>query len=115
MRRTKFVKLDFMQLRWPEAEGPDRKASRHTGCPTTQGWTLPSCAIDPAILTVWPKEVVVLELKVTATVGTGVAHPLGTVVEVGLVDDVRTLLEVGGGDPVPVILMSVHVKYTCGV
>jgi hypothetical protein len=34
------VKLDFVQLRWLEAEGPDRKASRHTGCPTTQGWTL---------------------------------------------------------------------------
>ena len=29
-----------MQLRWPDAEGPDEKVSRHIGCPATQGWTL---------------------------------------------------------------------------
>jgi hypothetical protein len=69
---------------------------------------LPSCAIDPAILTVWPKVVVVFELNVTATVGTSVAHAVGTAVEEGFVDDVCALLEVGGvelPEPVPVILM----------
>jgi hypothetical protein len=39
---------------------------------------LPSCAIDPAILTVSPKDVAVLELNVTATVGMSVVQPLGT-------------------------------------
>jgi hypothetical protein len=37
---AKRVELDFVQLRWPDAEGPDEKVSRHTGCPATQGWTL---------------------------------------------------------------------------
>jgi hypothetical protein len=55
---------------------------------------LPSCAIDPAILTVWPKVFVVFELNVTATVGTSVAHAVGTAVEEGFVDDVCALLEV---------------------
>jgi hypothetical protein len=37
---AKRVKLDFVKLRWPDAEGPDKKVPRHTGCPATQGWTL---------------------------------------------------------------------------
>ncbi|KAF2844267.1 hypothetical protein T440DRAFT_525810, partial [Plenodomus tracheiphilus IPT5] len=40
MCRTKSINLDFVQLRWPDPEGPEGKASRHTGCPATQGWTL---------------------------------------------------------------------------
>jgi hypothetical protein len=38
---AKRVEFDFVQLRWPDAEGPDGKVSHHTGCPATQGWTLP--------------------------------------------------------------------------
>ena len=81
---------------------------------------LPSCEMDPAIFTVCPKDVVVLELKVTATVATGVAQPLATAVDVlvvavdvGFVDGEGALLDVGGvepPDPVPVIWISAHVK-----
>ena len=74
---------------------------------------LPSWAMDPTILTVWPTTVVVLESNVTATVATGVAQPLGTAVEVGFVVVVGALLEVGGvepPEPLPVILMSAQVK-----
>lgn len=81
----------------------------------------PSWEIEPASLTVWPKEVVVLELKVTATVETGVAQAVGVAagaeveveVEVGLEEDVGGLLEVGGWEvpePLPVILMSAQVR-----
>jgi hypothetical protein len=87
---------------------------------------LPSCAMEPAIFTVCPTTVVVLELKVTATVATGVAHPAAAVVDVAIVvEDAlvalgaaeETLLVVGGGlEPdAPVILISAHVKYTRGV
>jgi hypothetical protein len=31
--------LDFVQWRWPDAEGPDEKVSRHIGCPATPGGT----------------------------------------------------------------------------
>lgn len=76
---------------------------------------LPSCAMDPAILTVWPTTVVVLELNLTATDATGVAHPVAAVVEVVLVEagaaEEETLLViVGGVEPAPVILMSAQVK-----
>lgn len=75
---------------------------------------LPSCAMEPAILTVCPTTVVVLELNVTATVATGVAHPVAAVVdevlvELGTADE--TLVVVGGLVPdAPVILISAHVK-----
>lgn len=58
----------------------------------------------------------------TATVATGVAHPPAAVVddvfvELGAADE--TLLVVVGGlglEPdAPVILISAHVRYTCGV
>lgn len=78
---------------------------------------LPSCEMDPAILTVWPNDVVVLELKVTATDATGVAQPAAAVVDEVLddvaMDEVAGLLEVVGGGfvvPEPVILMSAHVR-----
>lgn len=80
---------------------------------------LPSWEMDPASLIVWPTTVVVFELNVTATVATGVAHPVATalevaLVEVGATDD--TLLVVGGLEPEdPVIRMSAQVRYTCGV
>jgi hypothetical protein len=64
--------------------------------------------MDPTILTVWPNDVVVFEMNVTAKVETGIAHVLCTAVEEGFVDDVCALLEVGGvelPEPVPVILM----------
>lgn len=32
--------LDFVQLRWHDAEGLDEIVSHHIGCPATQGWTL---------------------------------------------------------------------------
>lgn len=93
---------------------------------------LPSWAIDPTILTVWPNDVVVLELNVTDTVDTAAAQPEGVAagaeveveieVEVGFAEDVGALLEVGGDepdppppDPPPLILISAHVRYTCGV
>jgi hypothetical protein len=41
MCRTDCVELDFVLSRWHNAEGLDENASRHTGCPVTQGWTLP--------------------------------------------------------------------------
>lgn len=76
---------------------------------------LPSCEMDPAIFTVWPTTVVVLELKVTATVATGEAHPpaaveVETLVELGTADE--TLLVVVGGvvPDAPVILISAQVK-----
>lgn len=75
---------------------------------------LPSCAMEPAIFTVWPTTVVVLELNVTATVATGVAHPVAAVVEEVLVElgtADETLVVVGGLVPdAPVILMSAQVK-----
>lgn len=76
---------------------------------------LPSCAMDPAILTVWPTTVVVFELKVTATVATGVTHPVAAVVEVALVEvgaaeETALLVVVGGFEPVPVIAMSAQVR-----
>ena len=58
-------------------------------------------------------------MNVTATVATGVAHPVAAVVELALVEVGATeeiLLVVGGFEPEgPVILMSAQVKYTCGV
>ena len=63
----------------------------------------------------------VLELNVTDTVDTAAAQPVGVAagveVEVGLTEDAGALLEVGGDepDPPPLILISAHVKYTCGV
>lgn len=81
---------------------------------------LPSCAIEPAILTVWPNVVVVFELNVTATVATGVAQPAAAVdvevlileVEAGLLDAAGLLDVVGGGlvVPEPTILMSAQVR-----
>jgi hypothetical protein len=75
---------------------------------------LPNCAMDPAIFTVWPTTVVVFELKVTATVATGVLHPVAAAVEVALVEVgtvEETLLVVGGFESDdPVILISAHVK-----
>ena len=78
---------------------------------------LPSCAMDPAILIVWPNTVVVFELNVTATVAAGVAHPVAAVVEVALVEvaggaaeEAVLLVVVGGLEPVPVILMSAQVR-----
>lgn len=58
---------------------------------------------------------VVFELNVTATVATGVAHPVAAVIEVALVEvataEEETLLVVVGGlEPVPVILISAQVK-----
>lgn len=79
---------------------------------------LPNCAIEPAIFIVCPTTVVVLELKVTATVATGVAHPVAAVADVALVElgaTEETLLVVGGLEPDPVILISAQVRYTCGV
>jgi hypothetical protein len=40
MCRPDCVELGFVPSRWHDAEGPDENASRHTGCPVTQGWTL---------------------------------------------------------------------------
>lgn len=60
----------------------------------------------------------VLELKVTDTVDTGVAQPPGAGVEVGFVEEAGALLEVVGvepPDPLPVILISAQVRYICGV
>ena len=79
---------------------------------------LPSCGMDPAIFTVCPNDVVVLELKVTATVAMGVAQPLAAAVDVlvvavdvGFVDEEGSLLDVGGVEPPdPVIWISAHVK-----
>jgi len=73
--------------------------------------------MDPAIFTVCPNDVVVLELKVTATVAMGVAQPLAAVVDVlivavdvGFVDE-QALLDVGGVEPSdPVSWISAHVK-----
>lgn len=67
---------------------------------------LPSCCIDPAILIVWPTEVVALELKVTATVATGVAHPVADAVALALVVvvvGVAALLDAAGEgvEPLP--------------
>lgn len=81
---------------------------------------LPNCAMEPAIFTVWPTTVVVLELKVTATLATGVAHPVAAVVEDALVAlgaaEEILLVVVGGFEPdAPVILMSAQVKYIWGV
>jgi hypothetical protein len=82
---------------------------------------LPSCEIEPAILMVWPKVVIVLELNVTATVATGVVQPVVVVVDEVLVEDVtlvadgEALLVVGFPLVGPVILISAHVRYTCGV
>lgn len=78
---------------------------------------LPNCCIDPAILIVWPTEVVVLELKVTATVDTGVAQPVADAAGVDLVVvvDVADLLDGDGcgADPLPppaLIEMSAQVR-----
>jgi hypothetical protein len=78
---------------------------------------LPSSAIEPASLIVWPTTVVVFELNVTATVATGVVHPVATVVEVALVEvaggateEEALLVVVGGFEPVPVISMSAQVR-----
>jgi len=76
---------------------------------------LPSWAIEPTILTVWPNDVVVFELNVTATVDTGDAQPVGAAVEVevAFVEDAGALLEAGGvepPEPLPVILMSAQVR-----
>lgn len=70
---------------------------------------LPSCAMEPAIFTVCPTTVVVLELNVTATVAAGVAQLVAVVVELGTVDEM--LVVVGGVVPdAPVILMSAQVR-----
>lgn len=78
---------------------------------------LPNALIDPAILIVWPTTVVVFELNVTATVATGVAHPVAAVDEAALVEvaggaaEEETLLVVVGGlEPVPVIWISAQVR-----
>ena len=81
---------------------------------------LPNCAIDPAIFTVCPTVVVVLELNVTVTVATGVVHPAAAVVELALVEvgamEDTLLVVVGGFEPDdPMILISAQVRYTCGV
>lgn len=65
--------------------------------------------------------VVVLEVKVTATLETGVAQAVAeaeaVAVEVGLMELDAGLLDVVGGfePPEPTILMSAQVRYTCGV
>lgn len=86
---------------------------------------LPSCAMDPATFTVCPTTVVVFELKVTATVATGVAQPAAALVELDAAEDdlvalgaaeETLLVVVGGAEPdAPVILMSAQVRYICGV
>ena len=89
---------------------------------------LPNCAMDPATFTVWPTTVVVFELKVTATVATGVAQPAAALVELDAAEDdlvalvalgaaeETLLVVVGGVEPdAPVILMSAQVRYICGV
>jgi hypothetical protein len=82
---------------------------------------LPSCEMEPAILIDCPNDVVVLELKVTATVATGVVHPVAVVEDetrvegATLVADDEILVDVGLGGVEPVILISAHVRYTCGV
>ena len=55
---------------------------------------------------VCPTTVVVLELNVTATVETGVAHPVAD----GAAEEETLLVVVGGVEPVPVILMSAQVR-----
>ena len=77
---------------------------------------LPSCEMEPTILIVWPTEVVLFELKVTATVETGAAQPVADALGTALVDvvGIAGLLDVEGfGEvplPVPAILMSAQVK-----
>lgn len=58
--------------------------------------------------------VVVLDVKVTATLETGVAQEVAEAVAVD-VDTVVVELDVGVVPPEPTILMSAHVRYTCGV
>lgn len=86
----------------------------------------PSCEMLPAILIVWPTTVVAFSLKVTATVATGVAHPVPIAVDVALVEvgaievaaaevgtTVLGLLETGGLGfelPEPWILMSAQLR-----
>ena len=77
----------------------------------------PSGSMEPAILIVCPTTVVVFELNVTATVATGVAHPVAAVVEValvevagGAVEEETLLVVVGGAEPVPAILISAQVR-----
>ena len=86
---------------------------------------LPNCAMDPATFTVCPTTVVVFELKVIATVATGVAQPAAALVELDAAEDdlvalgaaeETLLVVVGGAEPdAPVILMSAQVRYICGV
>lgn len=77
---------------------------------------LPSCETEPAILTDCPNDVVVLELNVTATVATGVAHPVAAVEDGARVEDAtlvaddEILVDVGLGAVEPVILISAHVR-----
>lgn len=78
---------------------------------------LPNNAMEPASLIVWPTTVVVFELNVTATVATGVAHPVAAVVEVafvevagGAAEEEALLVVVGGFEPVPVIWISAQVR-----
>jgi len=72
--------------------------------------------MEPTILIVWPTEVVLFELKVTATVETGAAQPVADALGTALVDvvGIAGLLDVEGfGEvplPVPAILMSAQVK-----
>lgn len=78
----------------------------------------PSAAIEPATLTVWPTTVVVLELKVTATLATGVAQPVAVVVKVETAEEALVDEEAAADDtdgmgvvlPEPVILISAHVR-----
>lgn len=76
----------------------------------------PSCEMLPAILIVWPTTVVAFSLKVTATVATGVAHPVAMAVEVAWVEAGATvpgLVETGGLGfelPEPWILMSAQLR-----
>lgn len=66
----------------------------------------PSCAMDPAILTVWPTAVVVLERNVTATLAAGVAQLVG-----GGLAGVLVVVVVGGDwESGAVILMSAQVR-----
>jgi hypothetical protein len=76
----------------------------------------PSCGMDPTILMVSPTEVVLFELKVTATVAIGVAQPVADVLGTALLDmvGVADLLEGDGFGLEPLsalaILISAQVR-----
>lgn len=70
----------------------------------------PRAAIEPTILMVWPKVVVVLDSNFTATVGKGVAHPVDEAVDVALVEVEEDWDEVGVDPDPPLILISAQVR-----